>query len=165
MKLVLGSNLNFRSIDANYYKVLSVSTIIWGLIFFLPSLSAAIFFGGFTFPKILFWVLVIVVVLIFTFSFLIVKRRAQAIGYAELENELVIRRGLLFQRLVVVPYGRMQQVNVAAGPLMNRFGLSEIELVTAAATTNVNIPGIARAEAERLREKLTALGTSQMEGL
>ncbi|MDY5584683.1 MAG: PH domain-containing protein [Arcanobacterium sp.] len=165
MKLVLGPGLNFRPVEDSYYKVLLASTVIWGLIFLLPMIILAIFLASFEFPGVLLWVLAAVILVILLISFVFVKRRARAIGYVELENELVVRRGIFFQRLAVVPYGRMQQVNVSAGPLLNRFGLSEIELVTAAVTTNVKIPGIARTEAERLREKLTALGASQMEGL
>lgn len=71
----------------------------------------------------------------------------------------------MFHRVTVVPYGRMQQVNVETGPLLKRYDLASVELVTASAGTDAKIPGVALEEAERLREKLTALGEANMEGL
>ena len=92
-------------------------------------------------------------------------RRARVFGDADLADELLIRSGIMFHRGTVVPYGRMQQVNVETGPLLKRYGLASVELVTASAGTDAKIPGVALEEAERLREKLTALGEANMEGL
>ncbi len=44
-------------------------------------------------------------------------RRWAAWGYAERERDLMIRRGVLVRRLTIVPYGRMQFVDVRQGPL------------------------------------------------
>ena len=46
-----------------------------------------------------------------------VSRRFHAWGYAEREDDLLVRRGVMFSRLSVVPYGRMQFIDVTAGPL------------------------------------------------
>src|SRR5690349_23720558 len=43
--------------------------------------------------------------------------QAAAIGYAEREDDLLVRRGVMVRNLVVVPYGRMQYVDVEAGPV------------------------------------------------
>jgi uncharacterized protein len=47
----------------------------------------------------------------------VVHRRFSAWGYVEREDDLLVRRGVLFSRLSVVPYGRMQFIDVTAGPL------------------------------------------------
>ena len=39
-------------------------------------------------------------------------RRVRSIGYQLRDDDLVFRRGILFQRFVAVPYGRMQLVDV-----------------------------------------------------
>ncbi|XCB29412.1 PH domain-containing protein [Arcanobacterium hippocoleae] len=117
------------------------------------------------FPGALIWVAAAIPVICGLAALFFAKRRARAIGYFEGESELTIHRGIMFQHLTVVPYGRMQQVNVASGPLLGRYDLAKIVLVTASADSDAAIPGITRAEAERLREKLTDLGSAQMEGL
>ena len=95
----------------------------------------------------------------------VVKRRVAAWGYAEREDDLLVRRGVLFSKLSVVPYGRMQFIDVAAGPAERAFGLATVRLHTAAAASDARIPGLERAEAERLRDRLAELGETQAAGL
>lgn len=92
-------------------------------------------------------------------------RAVRAWGYAERDNDLLVRHGLLIRRLSIVPYARMQFVDVSAGPLERGFGLATVQLHTAAAASDARIPGLAPAEAARLRDRLTALGEDRAEGL
>lgn len=86
-------------------------------------------------------------------------------GYAEREDDLVVSRGLLFRRLTVVPYGRMQLIDVTAGPIARAFGIATVQLHTAAAATDARIPGLEREQAERLRDRLAAIGEARATGL
>ncbi|MER5732964.1 PH domain-containing protein [Streptomyces sp. NPDC002138] len=85
--------------------------------------------------------------------------------YAERADDLLISRGVMWRQETVVPYGRMQLVEVTSGPLERRFGLATVQLHTAAATTDATIPGLVPAEAERLRDRLTELGEARSAGL
>ncbi|MEV6462523.1 PH domain-containing protein [Streptomyces albidoflavus] len=85
--------------------------------------------------------------------------------YAERADDLLISRGVLWHEQTVVPYGRMQLVEVTSGPLERRFGLAGVQLHTAAAATDARIPGLNPAEAERLRDRLTELGEARSAGL
>ena len=96
---------------------------------------------------------------------LLVGRRFRSWGYAEREDDLLVRRGVLFARLSVVPYGRRQFIDVTAGPLERTFGLATVRLHTAAAATDARIPGLDREEAARLRDSLAELGEAQAAGL
>jgi uncharacterized protein len=92
-------------------------------------------------------------------------RRARAWAYAEREEDLYIRHGVLVRTLVAVPYGRMQFVDVTAGPLERALGLAQVQLHTATPGTGAQIPGLDPDEAARLRDRLTALGQAQAAGL
>jgi uncharacterized protein len=92
-------------------------------------------------------------------------RRYRAWGYSERAEDLLVRRGVMVQRLSVVPYGRMQFVDVVAGPLERRFGLATVRLHTAAAASDARVPGLPADEAERLRDRLAMLGESRAAGL
>jgi membrane protein YdbS with pleckstrin-like domain len=94
-----------------------------------------------------------------------VSRRFHAWGYAEREDDLLVRRGVMFSRLSVVPYGRMQFIDVTAGPLERSFGLATVRMHTAAAASDARIPGLDREEAARLRDRLAELGEAQAAGL
>ncbi|WP_330331152.1 PH domain-containing protein [Streptomyces sp. NBC_00536] len=85
--------------------------------------------------------------------------------YAERADDLLISRGVMWRQETVVPYGRMQLVEVTSGPLERRFGLASVQLHTAAATTDATIPGLVPEEAERLRDRLTELGEARSAGL
>ncbi|KKD05840.1 PH domain-containing protein [Streptomyces sp. WM6386] len=85
--------------------------------------------------------------------------------YAERADDLLISRGVLWREETVVPYGRMQLVEVTSGPVERYFGLASVQLHTAAAATDATIPGLEPAEAERLRDRLTELGQARSAGL
>ena len=94
-----------------------------------------------------------------------VERRVAAWGYLEREDDLLVRRGVLVRRTSVVPYGRMQYVDVTAGPLARRYGLATVTMHTAAAATDATIPGLLDDEARRLRDRLAALGEARQAGV
>jgi membrane protein YdbS with pleckstrin-like domain len=94
-----------------------------------------------------------------------VQRRVRTWGYCEREDDLLVKRGVLFARLSVVPYGRMQFIDVTAGPIERSFGLATVRLHTAAAATDAKIPGLSQADAAELRDHLATLGESRAAGL
>lgn len=94
-----------------------------------------------------------------------VTRRFAAWGWAERDDDLLVRRGVLVRRLTVVPYGRMQYVDVTAGPVDRRFGIARVTMHTAAAASDASIPGLQTSDAARLRDRLAALGEARAAGL
>lgn len=92
-------------------------------------------------------------------------RRTRAIGYALREDDLLFRRGIMFERVIAVPYGRLQLVDVTRGPLLRMLGLSTLRFVTASAATGVHLPGLPEAEAELLRDRLIELAETRRSGL
>ena len=95
----------------------------------------------------------------------LIPRRVRAWGYTEQDDDLVITHGIMFKTLVVVPYGRMQYVDVQAGPVERSFGLATVQLHTASPGTDAAIPGLVASEAARLRERLASRGESRLAGL
>jgi membrane protein YdbS with pleckstrin-like domain len=111
------------------------------------------------------WIPGAVITVIVGWTLAILPRQARAIGYQLREDDLVFRRGILWQRLVAVPYGRMQLVDITHGPLDRGFGIAQLKFVTAAAATGVIIPGLEQATAETLRDHLVAVAESRRTGL
>jgi membrane protein YdbS with pleckstrin-like domain len=95
----------------------------------------------------------------------LVPRRVRAIRYGLRDDDVVVQRGILFRRQVAAPYGRLQLVDISRGPLTRLLGLSELRVVTAAASSGVTIPGLPIAEAEELRDHLIAVAESRRAGL
>ncbi len=95
----------------------------------------------------------------------LIPRQVRAIGYAERDDDLLIRTGIFFQRTMAVPYGRMQYVDIGVGPVERGLGLCTLKLHTASPGTNAQIPGLPAAEGARLREQLAARGEARLAGL
>ena len=95
----------------------------------------------------------------------IIGRRVRSFGYAERDDDLLVVSGVLIRRLVIVPYGRMQMVDLHAGPIDRWLGISTVQLHTAAATTDATIPGLLPADAAALRDRLAARGEERTAGL
>ena len=101
----------------------------------------------------------------FVWLWWLIGRRVRSFGYVERQDDLLVTSGILFRRLVIVPYGRMQLVDLVAGPIDRSMGLSTVQLHTAAATTDAKIPGLSPEVAAGLRDRLAALGEARSAGL
>lgn len=111
------------------------------------------------------WLAVVAAAALALTLLVVAPRRARAYGYLLRQDDLLFRRGIMFQRFVSVPYGRMQLIDVNRGPLARALGLADLRFVTAAAATGVSIPGIAESDAEELRDRLVELAESRRAGL
>ena len=106
------------------------------------------------FPRALTIALLVATVIVATWASWLVGRRTRSWGYAERTDDLLVTRGIVFRRLVIVPYGRMQLVDVTAGPIHRMLGITTEQLHTAAATTDAAIPGLTPQVAADLRDRL-----------
>lgn len=95
----------------------------------------------------------------------LIGRRVRSYGYAEREEDLLVTSGILVRRLTIVPYGRMQLVEVASGPLDRSLGMTTVKLHTASLTTEATIPGLPAQESAALRDRLAARGEERSAGL
>jgi len=111
------------------------------------------------------YAVVAAVVALLLLNALLAFRRVRAIGYILRQDDLLFRRGIMFERVIAVPYGRLQMVDVTRGPLLRGLGLATLKFVTASAATGVNLPGLPLAEAESLRDRLVELAETRRSGL
>ena len=114
------------------------------------------------------WIPVLLIVLTLAFAgwgWWLIGRRVRSYGYVERREDLPVTSGILFRRLVVVPYGRLQLVDVVAGPVDRVFGIATVRLHTAAATTDATIPGLTPELAAALRDRLARAGESRGAGM
>src|SRR5918911_5174130 len=111
------------------------------------------------------WAVAGLVLAVAVWAWWLVGRQVRAWGYAEREDDLLVRHGVMWRTVVVVPYGRMQYVDVYAGPVDRAFELAKVQLHTASAGTDAYIPGLRPPEAARLRDRLASRGEARLAGL
>ena len=152
--------VEWRRVSPKYVWVDVISTGVLALM-----LLAASCLPAFLSHVALWWILPVVVFVIMVLVIALVPRRVRAIGFQLRDDDLLFRRGLLFQRFVSVPYGRMQLIDITRGPVSRAVGLSDLHFVTAAASSSVAIPGLPLLDAEELRDQLVALAETRRAGL
>lgn len=144
-------------------QLVKVRLLTWTLTMLIPVVAAIVALVLWT----AWWTALILAVLVgvFVWVALVIRRQVPAMGYAEREEDLLIRSGILFRSLTVVPYGRMQLVDVEAGPFDRKFGIAKVTLHTASMATSADVPGLEPDEAARLRDRLASRGESRLAGL
>ena len=84
-------------------------------------------------------------------------RQWRAWGYAVQPEELRLHYGVLTQVQTLVPFERVQHIDVSQGPLERSFGVARLILHTAGTANSVVVlPGLAHAAAEALRDRIRA---------
>lgn len=149
----------WQRVSPRYIPVDMIGTAVFGAI------ATAVAFVPFWLGWTQWWMLGAGMGAIFLLVLALTPRRVRAIGYLLRDDDLLFRRGIMFQRFVAVPYGRMQLVDISRGPIARAFGLAELKFVTAAASSGVLIPGLRLDEAERLRDHLVAVAETRRAGL
>jgi membrane protein YdbS with pleckstrin-like domain len=154
---------DWRRVSPRYAWAELWTTAIWGLVL-AAALGVVLWFVVRLEPwQVALWAggLLVVMLLSGVLGFL----RVRTIGFAMRDDDLLVRRGMLFRRFVSVPYGRMQVVDITQGPVERMLDLKTLKFVTAAATSAVTIPGLPGTDAEVLRDELVAVAESRRAGL
>ncbi|WP_404288480.1 PH domain-containing protein [Glutamicibacter arilaitensis] len=154
---------NFTAVDPDYFKVKLVTWLIQTGSYLLVALLPLILrLFGIPVP---WWLVILPPVLVLGLALPILRvlrRQVRALGYLERAEDLLVRSGVLWRKQLVIPYGRMQYVEVTSGPVERRYGLCKLTLNTAAGAATAVIPGLRAETGEELRERLVAAGEANL---
>ena len=139
-------------LDPAYRTVLRIVAGIWSAVFLVGALAAEFAVPGWN------GVFVIPVLILATLLILRVpQRRWSARGYALGEERLRVVRGLLFHSDTVVPFGRVQHIDVDQGPLERAYDIATLTVHTAGShNASVQLPGLKHEDALAMRESIRA---------
>ncbi|MHA2788151.1 PH domain-containing protein [Corynebacterium sp. S7] len=136
-----------------------INSLTWALIFAAGFLFAYLRWEGW------WWLGLVGIAVLVAWELWIIPARVRLHRWKETDDELLITKGKLWHVFTVVPYGRIQFVDVTAGPVMRAFGLKNVVLHTASSTSDSTVRGLPAAEADALRERLTVKARERMSGL
>ena len=136
----------------NYVKAVRVGTAVFTLPFMIGALmletAGVLPRGSFVVPVLLLALYAIIRVPL---------RRYQARGYQMGGDRLRVVRGLIFRSDTVVPFGRVQHIDVHQGPIERGYGLATLILHTAGNhNASVALPGLGHEDALEMREEIRA---------
>ena len=77
------------------------------------------------------------------------------IGYALRERDIAFKRGVLFEKITIIPFNRIQHISTSVGILDKFFKIANLNIFTAGGSgSDINIPGLTPEIAARLKDKI-----------
>jgi membrane protein YdbS with pleckstrin-like domain len=139
----------------NHVKALRLT----GLIAAIPAAAALLvgslvplLAGGVSWPSFVGFPLIALVAWLVVF---LPWRRYSARGYAMGADRLRVVKGVLFRKDTVVPFGRVQHIDVERGPIERYYGLATLVLHTAGThNASIHLPGLGEPDAVAMRETI-----------
>ncbi|MDQ6422839.1 PH domain-containing protein [Paenibacillus sp. LHD-117] len=145
-----------KRLHRDYLKVYRISELISNgifLVLILTYLGLAIAFDWTLLPV---WIcLGLLALSLLVFTWIVPKVKYARFRFELFEEELEIESGIIFVSNVLVPMVRVQHVELGSGPLMRKFQLAAVSVVTAATTHKIS--GLKRDEAEQLKRRIGML--------
>ena len=143
-------------LEQGQLSVMRVHAALFGLAMFAIAVTADLVLG-----EVLGWafglVTVPIILLLIYPVYLAPVRQFGAWGYRAEADELRLARGVWIKVETIVPFVRVQHIDVAQGPIERAFGVTRLMLHTAGtAHSLVTLPGLSRTTAEALRDEIRA---------
>jgi membrane protein YdbS with pleckstrin-like domain len=148
----VGGGEALTPLHPNYVKAVRLGTAVFALPLVLGALvletAGLLPHGSFLVPALLFALYAVIRVPL---------RRYHARGYQMGGDRLRVVRGLIFRSDTVVPFGRVQHIDVHQGPIERGYGLATLVLHTAGNhNASVALPGLGHDDALAMREAIRA---------
>jgi membrane protein YdbS with pleckstrin-like domain len=148
------SALKYVGLEKDYLKVLFFSRLIPVVMF---SLFFVIFilFKPFEISAVYLWIIGISLELLLLVFLLITPAVFRVKKYAIRSRDIIFNSGLIYQNTTIVPFNRVQHVEIKNGPIDRLFGLSRLKVYTAGGSqSDLVIPGLNANTAARLKEMI-----------
>ncbi|PJJ07922.1 hypothetical protein CLU83_1141 [Flavobacterium sp. 1] len=144
--------VQFSVLHPDYWKVILIGLAIFFLLIGI-GLGFALYFNEDLSPFITELSIAYVVLLLLVLLFSRISFRKK--GFAFRTHDVLFRHGIIATNTLVIPYNRVQHVALHEGLVSRFFGLAKIEIFTAGgSSSDIQIPGIAKEQAENIKQLL-----------
>lgn len=137
-------------LDPAFVTVMRIASALFALV--LLAGAAALEFAQLAPPGL---IIIPLALLLGYWVWVVPQRRYDRWGYDAGSDRLRIERGYLFYSDTLVPYGRIQHIDVDQGPIERRYDLATLSAHTAGTHgSTISLPGLKHADAVALRERI-----------
>lgn len=154
-KLPSVDDVRLIPLEKNYLRVRLIVWLVWTVIFVGMYLVAYIIFDVYTVQWLFLsasFLILFLILLIFVFSYF----GYNYMFYAVRQKDIMFTRGLVIRTTTVVPFNRIQHIEVGHGPVDRFFGLATLKVFTAGGqSSDLQIPGLSRVKAQQLKDFIT----------
>ncbi len=134
----------------DYLKVILIVRGLVSFLFIAGIIVAAILMKDI--PIMLRWISTSIVILIFVWYFAMSRRTYYSRSYAVRQKDILYKKGLLFRSTTVIPFNRIQHLEVVSGPVDRFYDLASLKIYTAGGVqSDLSIPGLINSDASRLK--------------
>jgi membrane protein YdbS with pleckstrin-like domain len=147
-------DINWIPADARLVPVRTWEWTIWFLVL------VAIAIAGGVVADLVGWIWWSIIGIFFTCLYItvwfLIRKSCEATAYAFRDQDVLSRKGWLFQQTHVVPVHKIQHMVIKTGPIEKRYGLATLKLHTAAGSfTDIPVVGLTAEQAAQLKDWIT----------
>lgn len=139
-------------LNKKYLPISLLGTWIFGFILTGIFLGVNLFNSSLIENKIVMWSIVGAFIFLFslisTISFFGFKHKA----YALREHDILYKSGLIFRKIIALPFNRIQHSEINQGPIERNFDLANLNVFTAGGhNSDMSIPGLLHDDAQNIK--------------
>jgi membrane protein YdbS with pleckstrin-like domain len=144
--------IQFKTLEKNYLRVLYLSKLI-GLTFFIVLFIVLYLLAPEEIPSIYFFLPFLLALLFFIVFILFTKSAFKVKSFGIRQHDILYKSGLIFRTTTIIPFNRVQHVEIKTGPIDRSFGLASLKIYTAGGSqSDLNIPGLNPEMAQKVKE-------------
>lgn len=144
-----------HSISVQYLKVLRITYVVFLLI--LSVALASLFLFSEIYNSV-FYVLVGLVIFVYSFLILEIEKGFKNRKYGLREKDILFQKGFLVFKETIVPYKRIQHVEVKQGLLFKAFNIYSLKLFTAGSSLgDLKITGLEEEQIDKIKAQILKL--------
>ena len=145
-------NVEGHPVDRAYLKVLRILYIFWSIVFFLGFFILDYFVE---IPQLAFYSILIVLTLIFLLSIVDIEMGFNRRKFGIRDLDIIFQKGFFVFNQTIVPYKRIQHVEIRQGLVFKAFKLYTLKIYTAGSSAgDLSIAGLNQLDADKLKAQI-----------
>jgi len=145
-------NVEGYPVDMAYLNVLRILYAFWAFIFFTGFFILDYYVN---LPKLAYFPILIGLVLIFSFSIFEIELGFDKRKFGLRSLDLIFQKGFFVYTQTIVPYKRIQHVEVKQGIMFKAFNLYSLKIYTAGSSTgDLSIAGLNKSDSDKLKAQI-----------
>lgn len=144
-------NIPLNPVSVDLIKVRYLSRLPWCLAAAAALICWALFDGG-TWG----YYGAAIAMLVLVWQAWLIPKQVEKLGWLDTDEDLLLCKGKLWHTYTIVPYGRVQYVDVSQGPIERLYGLKTLRLNTASTTADTIVRGLDAQVADTLKDRVAS---------
>jgi len=145
-------DLQYSGLQSDYKKLLVIIISIVNVIL-ITLFLCYVKFDPLNLPNAIIYGIAALITLRVIWSFISALKKFEYMSFALREKDIIYNKGWLWRQTIIVPFNRVQHIQVDQGPLERKFNLASLKIFTAGGTSSdISIPGLRPEKARQLKE-------------